>query len=207
MGERNFLDKIFPKKYNFYSMLLEQSHTNYEVIHALDKWIKDRVEADANELINKKKEADKIRFQLEHDLVEAFATPFDRQDLYSISVEMNKISDCSISIFKTIKFLNVEADSTIIGMSSLLSQGALELSDAIVVLERKPTESQSKIEQIRIAQKSMEDIYISGLAELYKNKDSITILKYRDVYNVLKEAATSLGETVNIYHRICVRMI
>lgn len=207
MGENNFLDKIFPKKYNFYSLLMKQSNTNYEVIHALDNWIKEKAEADSTELFNKKKEADQIRFQLEHDLVEAFATPFDRQDLYSISIEMNKISDCSISIFKTIKSLNIEADSTIIGMVSLLSQGALELSDAILVLEKKPAESQSRIEKIRIAQKSMEDIYISGLAELYNNKDSITILKYRDVYDFLKEAAELLGDTVDIYHRICVRMI
>lgn len=207
MSENNFFDKIFPKKYNFFSMLLNQSKTNYQVIHALDSWIKDNDETDSNDLFIKKKEADKIRFQLEHDLVEAFVTPFDRQDLYSISVEMNKISDCSISIFKTIKGLNIEVDSTIIGMSSLLSQGALELSEAILVLEKNPAESQSRIKNIRIAQKSMEDIYISGLSELFSNQDAIAILRYREVYNSLKEAAILLGDTVDIYHRICIRLI
>ncbi|WP_397538147.1 DUF47 domain-containing protein [Rummeliibacillus pycnus] len=205
MSDHNFLDRIFPKKYDFYSMLLNQSKTNYEIINSLDNWIKDKGESD--DLLNKKKEADNIRFQLEHDLVEAFATPFDRQDLYSISVAMNKISDCSISIFKTIKALNIEADSTILGMTNLLSQGALELSDAILILEKKPDECQSRITEIRIAQQSMEDIYISGLAELFTNNDSITILKYKEVYDVLKEAAILLGDTVDIYHRICVRMI
>ncbi|MFJ8262947.1 DUF47 domain-containing protein [Rummeliibacillus sp. NPDC094406] len=205
MSDNNFLDKIFPKKYDFYSMLLNQSKTNYEIIDSLDNWIK--VKGESDDLLNKKKEADNIRFQLEHDLVEAFATPFDRQDLYSISVAMNKISDCSISIFKTIKALNIEADSTIIEMTSLLSQGALELSDAILILEKKPDECQSRIAKIRIAQQSMEDIYISGLAELFTNNDSITILKYKEVYDVLKEAAILLGDTVDIYHRICVRMI
>lgn len=207
MSESNFLDKIFPKKYNFYAMLLDQSKTNYQVILTLDRWIKDKEETDSNELFSKKNDADKIRFQLEHDLVEAFVTPFDRQDLYSISVEMNKICDCSISIYKTIKALNIEVDSTIIGMSSLLTQGAMELSEAILVLERNPAESQSRIEKIRIAQNSMEDIYISGLSELFSNKDAITILRYREVYNFLKEAAILLGDTVDIYHRICIRMI
>ncbi|WP_170061466.1 DUF47 domain-containing protein [Rummeliibacillus pycnus] len=207
MSAHNFLDRIFPKKYDFYSMLLNQSKTNYQIIDTLDSWIKDKGESASQDLLHKKKEADHIRFQLEHDLVEAFATPFDRQDLYSISVAMNKISDCTISIFKTIKALNIEADATIIGMTSLLSQGALELSDAILILEKKPEECQSKIEKIRIAQQSMEDIYISGLAELFTNNDSIIILKYKEVYDVLKEAAILLGDTVDIYHRICVRMI
>lgn len=207
MGDSNLFNKIFPKKYNFYSMLLEQSKTNYQVIHALQRWIKDKDENDYNELFVKKNEANKIRFKLEHDLVEAFTTPFDRQDLYSISVAMNKIIDRSISVLKTIKALNIEVNSTIIGMSSLLSEGALELSEAIIVLETTPAESQSKIEKIRIAQYSMEDIYIAGLSELFSNKDAITILRYMEVYNFLKEAAILLGDTVDIYHRICIRMI
>ena len=207
MRNSHFMDKIFPKKYNFYSMLQEQSKTNYQVIHALEKWVKDRDVTDYNDLFIKKNEADKIRFKLEHDLVEAFTTPFDRQDLYSISVQMNKIIDCSISILKTIKALNIEVDSTIIGMSSLLSKGSLELSEAILVLESNPAEFQSKIENIRIAQNLMEEIYISGLSDLFLHKDAITILRYREVYSYLKEAAILLGGTVDIYHRICVRMI
>ncbi|MEQ8198629.1 MAG: DUF47 family protein [Clostridiaceae bacterium] len=207
MKDNNLFDRIFPKKYDFYSMLLEQSKTNYKVIHALEKWIKDKNEADYNDVFIKKNEADKIRFKLERDLVEAFTTPFDRQDLYSISVEMNKIIDCSKSILKTIKALNIEVDPTIIAMSSLLSQGALELSEAILVLESNPSESQNKIENIRLSQNSMEEIYISGIAQLFSKNDAIVILRYREVYNYLKEAAVLLGDTVDIYHRICVRMI
>jgi hypothetical protein len=45
------------------------------------------------------------------------------------------------------------------------------------------------------------------LAELFSNNDAITILRYREVYNYLKEAATLLGDAVDVYHRITVRMI
>jgi uncharacterized protein len=207
MKEGKMFDKIFPKKYDFYLMLLEQSKTNYKVIHALEKWIKDKDELDYNDVFINKNEADRIRFKLESDLVEAFATPFDRQDIYSISVEMNKIIDCCKSVMKTIKALSIEPDSTIIGMSSLLSQAALELTEAISILEKAPAQSQSKIESIRLSQSSMEEIYISGLTGLFTHDDAITILKYREAYNYLKEAAMFLGYTVDIYHRICVRMI
>jgi hypothetical protein len=108
---------------------------------------------------------------------------------------------------KTIKALSIEPDSTIIGMSSLLSQAALELTEAISILEKAPAQSQSKIESIRLSQNSMEEIYISGLTGLFTHDDAITILKYREAYNYLKEAAMFLGYTVDIYHRICVRMI
>ncbi|MHC1719743.1 MAG: DUF47 domain-containing protein [Clostridiaceae bacterium] len=207
MRSSNIFDKIFPKKYDFYAMLYEQSMTNYKAVHSLEKWIKDREEADYNEVFINKSEADKIRFRLEGDLVEAFATPFDRQDIYSISVQMSKIIDCCKSMVKTMKALNIEPDATIIGMSSLLSQAALELTEAMSILEKEPAKSQSKIERIRLSENSIEEIYISGLAGLFAHNDAITILRYREIYNYLKEAAMFLGYTVDIYHRICVRMI
>ena len=92
-------------------------------------------------------------------------------------------------------------------MAELLSRGALELTEAISILESKPAESQSKIESIRKSQNSMEEIYISGLSGLFSNNDCIKILKYMEIYNHFKEAAMFLGYTVDIYHRICVRMV
>jgi uncharacterized protein Yka (UPF0111/DUF47 family) len=207
MKGSNLLDKMFPQKFDFYSMLLQQSKTTYNGIRSLEKWITDKQDADYNDVFMNKNEADKIRFQLERNITEAFITPFDRQDLYSISVEMNKIMDCSKSILKTIRALNIEVDATIISMSKLLSLGALELTEAISVLESNPAESQSKIENIRMSQNSMEEIYISGLSGLFLHNDALMILRYREVYNYLKEAAMFLGYTVDIYHRICVRMI
>jgi len=207
MKGNSIFDKIFPRKYNFYAMLQEQSMTNYKAVHSMEKWIKDRGAADYNEIFINKDEADRVRFRLEDDLVEAFATPFDRQDIYTISVEMNKILDCCKSLVKTIKALGIEPDATIIGMSSLLSKAAYELTEAMSILEKEPAKSQSKIESIRLSQNSMEEIYISGLTGLFAHNDAITILRYREIYNYLKEAAMFLGYTVDIYHRICVRMI
>lgn len=207
MKDNNILDKMFPKKYNFYSMLFQQSKDTYNGIHALEKWITDKQESDYNDVFTYKIQADKIRFQLEEDIIEAFITPFDRQDLYSISVEINKIMECSKSLLKTIKALNIKEDSTILGMTQLLSKGTLELTAAISILESNPKESQSKIESIRMSQNSMEEIYITGLAQLFTSTDVIMILKYREIYNSLKEAAMFLGYTVDIYHRICVRML
>lgn len=207
MKGNNYFDKMFPKKYDFHSMLYEQSKTTCKGINALEKWIKEKQESDYNDVFLYESEANKIRFHLEEDLIEAFITPFDRQDIYSISVEIDKIMDCSKSVLMTIKALNIEVDSTIISMAELLSKGTLALTEAILILESNPAKSQSKIEDIRRSQNSIEDIYISGLSELFLNNDCIMIIKYREVYNYFKEAAMFLGYTVDIYHRICVRMI
>jgi len=207
MQDNNIFDKIFPKKYNFYSMLFEQSKNTYNGIHALEKWIENKQESDYEDILMYKSQADKIRFQLEGDLTEAFIIPFDRQDLYSISIEINKIMECTKSAGKTIKALNIQEDSIMLEMIQFLSKGALELTAAIAILESNPNESKSKIASIRMSQNSMEEIYITGLCQLFTSNDVIMILKYREIYNNLKEAAMFLGNTVDIYHRICVRML
>ncbi|SHJ76198.1 hypothetical protein SAMN02745751_03309 [Dethiosulfatibacter aminovorans DSM 17477] len=206
MKDSSFLDRMFPKKYDFYSLLIQQSKTTYDGISNLESWIKNKNDSDYNDVFANKAKADKIRFQLEKDLIEAFITPFDRQDLYTISIEINKIMSCTISILKTIKTLNIHIDSVILSMSNLLSLGALELSDAISILEKNPSEAQSKIERIRKSENSMEDIYILGLFELYSKNDTIMILKYREIYNYFKDAAMYLDSAVDIYHRIIVRL-
>lgn len=206
MKKENFFDKMFPKKYDFYGMLYSQCKTTYNGIDSMEKWIQDRKESDYNDFFNYESEADRIRFRLEDDLIDAFITPFDRQDIYSISVEINKIIECTKSTLKTIKAFKIETDTTILSMVQLLRMAAWELAEAISVLESNPKQSQVKIENIRKSQNSMEEIFILGLSELF-GKDAITILKYREVYNYLKEAAMFLGYTVDIYHRICVRLI
>ncbi len=206
MKKNNFFDKMFPKKYDFYSMLYNQCKTTYNGIDSMEKWIQDKKPSDYNDFFMYESEADRIRFSLEDDLMDAFITPFDRQDIYSISVEINKIIECTKSTMKTIKALNIETDTAILSMVQLLRMAAWELAEAISILESNPKQSQVKIENIRKSQNSMEEIYILGLSELF-NKDAITIMKYREVYNYLKEAAMFLGYTVDIYHRICVRLI
>lgn len=206
MKKYNFFDKMFPKKYNFYDMLYNQCKTTYNGINSMENWIKDKKDVDYHEFFVFEEEADKIRFKLEDDLMEAFVTPFDRQDIYSISVEIDKIIECTKSTLKTIRVLKIEPDSTILSMVHLLSQGAQELAEAIFILEKDPKQSQTKIESIRKHQRSLEEIYILGLSEIF-HKDPITIMKYHEVYNYLKEAGMLLGHTVDIYHRICVRLL
>ncbi|MGE5627193.1 MAG: DUF47 domain-containing protein [Solirubrobacterales bacterium] len=205
MKKYNFFDKMFPKKYDFFSMLIQQCKITYEGINSMESWIKDKREADYNDFFMYESEADKIRFKLEEDLLEAFMTPFDRQDIYSISIEIDKVIECCKSSIKTIRVLKIEPDLAIISMVQQLCQGARELTEAISILESNPKQCQIIIENIRKYQRSLEELYILGLSELF-NKDAITVLKYREVYNYLKEAASLLGRTVDIYHRICVRL-
>lgn len=203
----NIFDRIFPKRYDFYSLLREQSKTNFLILKGFEHWLVYRDEDSYNEVFVKKVEADKVRFKLEDDLVKAFSTPFDRQELYSISVNMNKIAHFTKLTLKKIQLLEIESDSTILSMAKLLTQGALGLSEGIEILETNPSKTQDIINNIRLSQKGVEDIHIFGLKALYDTKGPLEIIKYKEIYETLLKATSSLEDTVDIYHRICVRLV
>ena len=53
---------------------------------------------------------------MEDNLIEAFATPFDRQDIYSLSVEMDRIVEYAKSTLTEMEAFEVVEDSIIHNM-------------------------------------------------------------------------------------------
>jgi len=91
MDKRNILDRFFPVKYDFYGMLNKQAEINMLGVDRLHKWLTSRSKEEREELLRYVKEADEVRLNMESKLIEAFITPFDREDIYSISVEMDRV--------------------------------------------------------------------------------------------------------------------
>ena len=207
MGKNNFFDRIFPAKYDFYGMLSSQSKITAQGVEALRNWLENESQDDYKKLFDSTAEADKIRFALEDKLIEAFATPFDRQDIYSISVEMDRIIEFAKWAIESMEGFQIKPDTVLIKMTQMLYEGVYEFSEAVLLLENKPKESQSRIEKIRKAQVAVEHHYREGMIALYKSTDAMNALRYREVYHYIKDAAMYLGYTVDVFHKIVVRVV
>jgi hypothetical protein len=74
------------------------------------------------------------------------------------------------------------------------------------MLASKPLEAEKCIAEIRRCQADVEDGYRSGSAVLFKAGDPIMIMKFREIYRHIQDAAIHLGYTVDILHKIVVRI-
>jgi uncharacterized protein Yka (UPF0111/DUF47 family) len=203
----NFLNNLFPPKYNFYSMLREQAEITARGINTLLIWLEDFSPESYDLLRDLASQADNVRMNMEEKLIEAFTTPFDRQDIYYISVQMDRIIEYGSYALQSVVEFAIVPDETIIEIVNELNMGMLEFSKAVDLLEKNPGLSQKKIEKMRKAQKAIDNLYIKGMASLFESSDPITTMKYHEVYSQLKEASIHLGYTVDILHRIVVRLI
>jgi uncharacterized protein Yka (UPF0111/DUF47 family) len=173
----------------------------------LYKWLSSRSKNEKEELFRYVKEADEVRLDMESKLIEAFITPFDREDIYSISVEMDKVIEFAKSTLESMEAYEVEANNVIINMVEEIKEGTDYLFESLTILESNPIKSQQNIIKMRETHVEVERLYRDGMAEVFKGNDPMNALKQREVYHHIKDASTNLEYTVDILHRIIVRRV
>jgi len=203
----NFWERLFPKKYDFYEMIRDQAEASSNVVGHLSHWLSSQSEEDFQLLLREVETADRCRFTMEDNLIEAFITPFDRQDIYSLSLEMARIVEYAKSTLTEMEAFEVAADAIIQNMLQQLKEGTDQFVLAIDLLKEDPRKSQIHIRSIRKVQLTIEDEYRAGMVELFKNPDLMYALKYREVYHHIKDAAVHLGYTTDVLHKIVVRVV
>ena len=207
MDKRNILDRFFPVKYDFYTMLNKQAELTMLGIETLYKWLSSSLDAEKEKLMSYVKEADKVRFDMENKLVEAFITPFDREDIYSISVVMDRVIEYAKSTLESMEAFEVGPNDIIIDMVKELKEGSDFLFQSLKILKSNPLKSQQNIIKMREAHNEVDRIYRNGMVTLFKGTDPMYALKHSEVYHHIKNASVNLDNTVDIFHRIVVRRI
>ena len=206
MGKQNFFDRVFPVKYNFFEMLENQAKLNSDGVEALFRWLSGRAEADADLLLKYVSDADSVRMKLESDLIEAFSTPFDRGDIYSISVTMDKIIEYAKSTYYSMKDFEVQPNDVIVNMVEKLKEGTNLFAQAVGELKRRPEKAEQLIPAMRESHNKVEEYYRDGMAVVFRSDDPMYALRQREVYHHIKDAAFNMEDSVDLLHRIIVRL-
>jgi len=207
MEKRSIMDRFFPDKCDFYDMLNEQAEINAFGVDMLHKWLNSGSDEEKQKLFLYVKEADEARIIMESKLIEAFITPFNKADIYSFSIAMHKIIKYSKLTLLSMEAFEVAPDDTITTMVDKLKEGTEFLLESINILKNNPISSQEKIIKIRATYTEVEQLYREGMAIIFKTSDPMNAMKHREVYQHIKDASLNLEDTVDILHRIVVRLI
>ena len=206
MENKNIIDRLFPVKYDFYEMLDSQANTNALGVNALYSWLSSGSAAESEALIKYVKDADKTRMDMEKKLIEAFMTPFDREDIYSISIGMDKIIEYAKSTLLSMQEFDVKPNDIIIRMVGKLKEGADIFSESIKGLKGNPSKAGENISKMRDTHVEIEQLYRDGMTIVFKSNDPMYAIKQREVYHHIKDASEDLENAVDILHRIVVRL-
>ena len=205
-GTNGMFDRLFPTKYDFHKMLVDQADTTAAGTQALLSWLKKEIPSEQNDIEKKEESLDKMRHDMEITLMEAFSTPFDRRDIYTIAHQMGQILDFAISTYIEMEAFDVRPDDALIEMATALNTGAENFAKAIRAMEKDPASTESLVHGIRKSEHEIEIVYIDAMARVLKKSDPSEALRKREIYHHLKDAGRALSSTVDILHRIVVNI-
>lgn len=191
-------DRIFPKEKNFYKMLSDQVSRTLEGIEALGEFVENQNQKNANRVKEIEKEADELRRVLVEELHKTFVIPMDREDIYALSRAIDDIVDYANSTVDEMEIYEVVSDAHLREMVDILRKAALEISDAVKILEAYPNIAMEHAVKAKFYENTMEKAYHSALADLFKKTDTVYMLKMREIYRHLSNAADRSDEAANI---------
>lgn len=206
-GKRRGLDlfaSIFPREYDFEGMLADQADHILMGVQTFVNWLQTSPLQDPAKLEELEEEADRMRHDLEEKLITSFSTPFDRQDIYSISRQIDYILNYAGETAREMYAFGVEPDDPIVGMAGALLAGTSCVAAGVHVMNRNNAELEEQIRQARVAMHRIEDIYIMAMADLLHTNDAMAALRKREVYHHLRDAGRALRNTADIMHRTAV---
>jgi uncharacterized protein len=191
---------IFPQDYNFEEMLAEQADRTVAGVSVLVDGLKTQPVTNPVELERIENEVDAMRHDMEEKLIHSFSTPFDRQDIYSISRQMDYILNSSKETAKEMYVFGVSPDPPILAMAQSLYTGTSCVAQAIKIMNSDHERAQEIIREGRQSYNAIEDLYITGMAELFRTSDAMKAMKTREIYHHLRYAGRALRDTLDILH-------
>ena len=191
-------------------LIHEQAALTLAGLDALKAYMNDQNSATAAELTRKEKEADEVRRILIFELNKTFITPIDREDIFALSRTIDDVLDYAYSTLNEMEVLKVRPTPFMQRIASLLRDAAYELLQAVDRLEAHPGVANEHAQRAKALENRIEEVYREALADLFSGaedtKHIVKMLKQREVYRHLSNAADRGDEAANVIADIVVKM-
>ncbi len=195
---------------NFLHLLIEQADKTREGLEALESFVRSNDAAHARRVEQIEKEADELRRILIDDLNRSFVTPIDREDLYTLSRAIDDVLDYGYSTVDEMVMFGVQPTELMHKMVTILREAAEELHLGVVQLRERPQLALSHATRAKQLENRAESLYREAIVELFQQpktvEDVMWMLKKREIYRHLSNAADRGDEAANIISDIVVKM-
>jgi uncharacterized protein len=204
--------RFFKRREDKFSKLIEeQAELSLEGLKLLVKYLETQDQELAEELSLKEKEADEVRRILIDELNRSFVTPFDREDIFSLSRSIDDVIDYADSTVSEMVTLKVQPTQYMQRMATLLKDAAYELHQAVLRLQKHPNVAIDHAQRAKALENRVEAVYREALADLFSGPEDlhhvVEMLKLREVYRHLSNAADRGDEAANIIADVVVKKV
>lgn len=151
-------------------------------------------------------ECDEITHNITTKLNRSFITPFDREDIYTLSVALDDVCDYIDAAARAVVMYDIQD----VGVHSrqlavIIQRLADEINSAVGMLKVSDGMKPHLLEIQRL-ENDADEAYYKGTAELFKNtKDPIDLIKLKELYEILENATDRCESVGNIIESIVLK--
>ncbi|HEY0049025.1 MAG TPA: DUF47 family protein [Pyrinomonadaceae bacterium] len=190
---------LLPREEEYFAFFKEMTAQIQEGADALVAMMQDTsesFESHTKRIKNAEHACDELTHKITTKLNKSFITPFDREDIYMLVVALDDVLDYIDAGARAILMYDIrEINDHAKQFAKVIQSLAMELQSAISILA-KPNGMNQHIVEIHRLENEADDVYFRAIGELFRNTtDPITIIKWKEVYEIL-EAATDRCESV-----------
>lgn len=202
--------KLFKKRRNvFITQIHQQASLTLEGMDLLNAYLANPDQSLAEQLTIKEKEADEARRILIDELNRTFITPFDREDIFALSRAIDDIIDYAYSTMSEIVIFKIKPTEYMQQITAYLRDVTFEILKAVECLQDHPGVAGEHAQRAKKIENKVEKLYREALADMFKDvadvKGVIKVMKLREVYRHLSNAADRGDEAANVLADIIVK--
>ena len=199
------------KPNRFLQLLIQQAEFAVQGLDALRRYVNEPDKNLAHEVSRLEKEADEVRRILIDELNNTFVTPFDREDIFALSLNIDDVLDYANTTLDELELFEVKPNTYIQRIVSLLADAAMEIHRAVLRLTDHPSVANDHAVRAKALENRVEHVYREALAELFTTPEDMDgmmeILKLREIYRHLSNAADRGDEAANVIGDIVVKWL
>jgi predicted phosphate transport protein (TIGR00153 family) len=177
------------------NLLVEMMQDKSENFESYMKRIKDAEHA-----------CDELMHKVTIKLNKSFITPFDREDIYTLSVALDDVCDYIDAGARAILMYDIKEINDHAKHFAKVIQGlAMELDSAVSML-KNPKDMTQHIVEIHRLENEADDVYYRAIGELFhQSTDPVTLIKWKELYEILENATDRCESVANIIESIVLK--
>jgi uncharacterized protein len=202
---------FIPKEEKFFE-LLENAATNARKSTATFQKLM-REWNEKSELFEKVREIESEGDLLTHEIIDklnrTFVTPIDREDIHNLAGQIDDVCDILQALSDRMQLydLGVKMPDTMIKMADLLEKSAQSMEAAVKAFHnfRRNSRVHDHCIQIKGIENEADDLLKHALAALFKSTDTMTVIKWKEIYETIEDAHDKMSHIANTLEGIIVK--
>src|ERR1700704_6176863 len=201
--------KLLPREEQYFSLFAQMTSYINDAATTLVEMFSHH-DGDYQEYVQRIKGLEHACDDLTHSIAtrlnKSFITPFDREDIYTMSSALDDIVDLiddaamAIIIFDVREIKHYAQD-----LAGVIVRMAEQLKEIVSTLQ-KPKNITQRLVEIHRLENEGDDIYHAAIAELFREEPNpLTVLKWKEVYEKLEAAVDRCENVANIIESVIIK--